>query len=219
MNRPSGAEVYAMPSEPVVLIHGLWMPALAMVPLARFAGSAGHATRIFEYRGRSSFEANRARLAAYLRAQPGPVSVVAHSLGGVLALAALNGEPDLRVTAAVFLGSPVRGSLSGRRLAAWRAGRWLLGSAAEAWWNVREAAIWRHPAPLGVISGTAAWGLGRLLGPFTAANDGVVAAHETAVDGARDTVSVRTTHGGLLFSSAVARHVVRFLGRGSFQEG
>jgi alpha-beta hydrolase superfamily lysophospholipase len=217
MNRASDPVEPAIQPGRVVLVHGLWMPSAVMAPLAFRLARAGYATCVFDFRGRAPFEANRIRLAAYLREQTAPFGVVAHSLGGVLTLAALNGDPAIPVTRAVLLGSPVRGSLSGRRLAAWRAGRWLLGGA-EAWWAIRTDAVWRRQAPLGTISGTAARGLGRLLGTLPEANDGVVATAETAVDGAREAISLPVGHSGLLFSSAVARNVIRFLGNGSFRE-
>lgn len=201
----------------VVLVHGLWMPSAAMVPLARRLGHAGHATHLFEFRGRASYDTNLRRLADCLSAQPSPVAVVAHSLGGVLALDALNGDQHLPVSAAVFLGSPVRGSLSGRRLGAWRFGRWLLGGSAPCW-AVRTEVLWGRAAPLGIIAGTAALGLGRLLGRLPEENDGVVLESETRVVGAREAISLPVGHSGMLFNRAVADHVIRFLRGGSFFE-
>ena len=59
--------------------------------------------------------------------------------------------------------------------------------------------------------------VGQLLGGFPGANDGTVALSETAIDGAADSLVVRTTHMGLLFSAPVAQALCRFLGTGRFE--
>ena len=43
-----------------------------------------------------------------------PLALLGHSLGGLIALEALNREPDLPVTRVVCLGSPLRGSHAAR---------------------------------------------------------------------------------------------------------
>ena len=56
------------------------------------------------------------------------VHIVAHSMGGLVTFRALNMHVDQRVRRVVLMGSPIAGSLSGRRLASFHAGRMLLGA-------------------------------------------------------------------------------------------
>ncbi len=206
------------PGSPVVLVHGLWMPSAAMALLAHRLKARQFAPQVFDYRGRAPFGENVAALARYLRALGRPVYLVAHSLGGVLVLTALQEHPDLEIFRAVFLGSPVLGSISGRKLAGCAAGRWLLGESAPCWLE-RRSICWPAAAPLGVVAGAAPWGLGRLLGALPEPNDGVVCLKETAVEGMTDCVTVRMNHSGMLIAPGVARQVIAFLARGRFEAG
>lgn len=203
-------------SRAVVLVHGLWVPSAVMGVLAARLQYAGYAPRLFGYRGRGPFEANVERLAGFVRRTYGaqPVHFVGHSLGGVLVLETLNRHPGIPVASAVLVGAPVRGSLSGRRLAARAFGRWLLGASEPLW--AERPARWRRDTPLGVIAGTFTLGLGRALGPLAGPNDGVVCASETAVEGMTERVLVPLEHSALIFSRRVARLIERFLASGRF---
>lgn len=203
------------PFEAVVLVHGLWMPSVAMTLLARRLESQGFAPRVFGYHGREPLGQNVRALAHLLRAAGKPSHLVAHSLGGLLVLEALNLYPELEVSSAVLLAAPVRGSVCGRRLAACRAGAWLLGATGNLWVE-HPRAKWLHAAPVGVIAGSAPWGLGRLLGPLPAPNDGVVCVCETALEGISDRMVLKVNHSGMLISRAVASQVAAFLRRRRF---
>ncbi len=195
----------------VVLVSGLWVPAAGMALVAARLRHAGFAPRVFSYYGRAPLEENVERLARFAgagRASEEP-HFVGHSLGGVLVFDMLSAFPSVVAGRVVLLGSPVRGSLAGRRLARHAAGRWLLG-ASRLRWGARAAA-WRRPEALGVISGTLPLGLGRLLGRLPGHNDGVVCVAETTVDGMRDQALVRQGHSTLAFSREVAGLVQRFL--------
>lgn len=199
----------------VVLVHGLWMPSASMALLARRLEARRFATHLFDYRGRAPFGENVAALARYLRTLGTPAHLVAHSLGGVLALNALQEHPDLSVLGSVFLGSPVRGSLSARSLGGWAAGRWLLGASTPCWREHRSNS-WPVSAPLGVIAGSAPWGMGRLLGMLPKPNDGVVYLEETEVAGMTERVIVRMNHSGMLVAPGVSAQVIAFLSSGRF---
>jgi len=113
----------------VVLVHGLWVPALVMTPLGAMLARAGHRVHLFGYFGRkASLAAHAARLAEFVRRRaPRGAHVVGHSLGGLVALEAFAGAPALALGRAVLLGTPARGCLAGRRLAHTDWGRWILG--------------------------------------------------------------------------------------------
>ncbi len=197
-----------------MLVSGLWVPALAMALLAARLRRAGFAPHVFAYYGRQPLAANLERLADFSRRLPGGrPHFVGQSLGGVLVFDMLSVRLDVPAARVVLLGAPVRGSLSGRRLARHAPGRWLLGGCAPRW-EEREAA-WRRPERLGVVAGTAPLGLGRVLGRLPGVNDGVVTVEETAVAGAEQT-RVAQGHSMLAFSRHVAALVQRFLREGRF---
>jgi pimeloyl-ACP methyl ester carboxylesterase len=118
----------------VVLVPGLWMPALAMTFLGAQLSARGFAVRLFGYRGRSPFEANVERFGRFAREQASrPTHYVGHSLGGVLILEALTGHPDLGAASALLLGAPVRGCYAGRRFGRAGVGRCMLGDSGGMW--------------------------------------------------------------------------------------
>ena len=200
--------------EDVVLVSGLWVPAAAMAVLAARLRRAGFAPRTFAYYGREPLAANLERLAEFARRpNAAPPHFVGQSLGGVLIFDMLCARPDVAAGRAVLLGAPVRGALAGRRLARHAIGRWMLGGSASRW-QEREA-VWRRPEALGVVAGTAPFGLGRLLGRLPGEHDGVVRVEETEIAGA-ERVLVRQGHSPLAFSRRVASLVERFLRCGRF---
>jgi pimeloyl-ACP methyl ester carboxylesterase len=201
----------------VVLAPGLWMPAMAMTLLAARLARSGYVPHVFAYRGRSPLEGNVGRLARFARETLAgrPAHFIGHSLGGVLVLQTLNTCEDLPVASAILLAAPVRGCLAGRRLASARVGRWLLGACGELW-HEREAR-WTRTAPLGVIAGTLAVGLGRALGGLPGPSDGVVRVDETTVEGMTARALVPLGHSLLIVSGAVGRLVERFMSAGRFE--
>jgi pimeloyl-ACP methyl ester carboxylesterase len=201
----------------VVLVHGLWVPALVMTPLGAMLARAGLRMHLFGYRGRkASLAGHAARLVEFVgtRAASG-AHIVGHSLGGLVALEACTQRPALALGRVVLLGTPARGCLAGRRLAQTDWGRWFLG-ASETLWHEGRAARWNRPEALGVIAGTRALGLGRVLGPLPGANDGVVRVEETAVDGMQERLILPVGHSEMLVSPRVARAVRSFLEYGRF---
>ena len=205
-------------SAEVVLVPGLWNPSGVLWPLAAWLRRAGFVPRVFSYRGRASFEANVERLARFVREKLAgrPAHFIGHSLGGVLVLETLNRHPDLPVASALLIGSPVRGSLAGRRFGRERFGRWMMGGAAQCW-EARDAR-WTRDAPLGVLAGSVPVGLGRVVGGrLPGANDGVVCVEETAVDGMAARKLLAQPHSWMPVSPRVARLAEAFLRRGSFE--
>ena len=194
----------------VILLHGLWVPAAVMTPLAARLGGAGFRCHLFSYSGRARpLQAHAERLARFAR-DVGPAHFVGHSLGGLVILEALQRHAGVQAGRVVLLGTPVRGNFAGRRLGQHGWGRWFLGST-HALWSEGHAARWTRPEPLGVIAGTLPLGLGRLFGPLPGANDGIVRLDETEVEGMRERVVLRVGHSAMLLSARVAAQVVAFL--------
>jgi len=199
----------------VVLVHGLWMPGLAMSPLAARLSRAGYHCHLFDYAGRDRpLAANAERLAQFGR-RVGPAHFAGHSLGGLVVMEALNSDLGLGVGRVALLGTPARGCLAARRLARYGFGRWMLGES-ERLWREGRAASWTRPELLGVLAGNFPFGLGRGFGRLPGANDGVVCVDETAVDGAAASTVLPVSHSGMLLSARVARALQRFLETGRF---
>lgn len=200
----------------VILLHGLWVPGIAMTPLAARLAAEGFRCQLFRYTGRDHpLEANAERLLRYARAV-GPAHFVGHSLGGLVILEALGAEPAAAVGRVVLIGTPAAGSFAGRRFAGYRFGRWLLGRS-EALWRERGAGRWSRPEPLGVVAGTMPLGLGRALGRLPGPNDGVVCVDETAVEGMRDRIVLPVSHSAMILSARVAAQTTEFLREGRFR--
>lgn len=200
----------------VILVHGLWAPALFMAPLAARLGAFGYRCHLFRYASRSHpLPANAERLRRFAR-ETGAANFVGHSLGGLVILEALHAERGLAVRGVVLLGTPAGGSVSGRRLARHGIGRWLLGRS-EPLWQRGPGMRWERPEPLGVIAGTLPFGLGRALARLPGANDGVVCVHETAVEGMRERITLPVSHSAMIVSARVAVQTAAFLRDGRFR--
>jgi pimeloyl-ACP methyl ester carboxylesterase len=199
----------------VILVHGLWVPAAVMTPLAARLGAVGFRCHLFSYFGRArTLQAHAARLARFARGI-GPAHYVGHSLGGLVLLETLQQHRELRAGHVVLLATPARGNFAGRRLGRHAWGRWFLG-ATRALWSEERAVRWARPEPLGVIAGTLPMGLGRLLGALPGANDGVVRLEETEVEGMRERIVLRVGHSAMLLSARVAAQVAAFLQHARF---
>ncbi len=204
--------------EAVIVVHGLWMRALAMAPLRRRLFRCGYAAQAFSYPSvREPLGANAARLQRHAAAVRAPVvHWVGHSLGGLLILRLFQDHPDQRPGRVVLLGPPARGSQVARRLAAHGYGRLLLGRSTEQA-LLAEGPDWRADRALGVIAGSAGLGVGCLIGAPPAPHDGTVSVQETHVPGMTDHLVVPSTHTGLLLSVRVAAQVCTFLASGCFE--
>jgi pimeloyl-ACP methyl ester carboxylesterase len=203
--------------ERVILLHGLWMRGFTLWPLARRLQAAGFEVAAFDY---ASVASGAARAVQRLRrllanvAPSGPVHLVGHSLGGLVALQAVREGGDLPAGRIVCLGSPLLGSASARDLAFLPGGRGLLGGSAEL--LAGGVAEWGGGREVGVIAGTLPLGFGRALGLLSSPHDGTVAVAETRLPGISDHRLVHASHSGLLFSPEAANLTVGFLRHGRF---
>lgn len=183
-------------------------------PLAWRLRAHGFTVQVFSYR--SVFggpEVAVPHLVEHLR-KCGPISLVGHSLGGLIALETLRRHPELSVPRLVCLGSPLRGSATARALLqrGWAGSLGRSGPLLD-----RGCQPWRGPTQVGMIAGDVPRGVGRLLGGIGVDSDGTVALAETRLPGLADHCCVRTSHTGLAFSPLAARQAVAFLREGRFQ--
>lgn len=207
-----------MRDETVILIHGVWMRAFSLLLLRRRLREAGFRTELFDYAsvfGRD--ERSLERLGRRIQAQPARrVHLVGHSLGGLVALRALERLPVALDGRVVCLGSPLNGSAVAQRLNRRDSRAQLLGCSAEILCSGLPDRA--PPAEVGVIAGTRAVGVGQLLGVFDGPNDGTVSVAETRWSGAAEHCEVYVSHTGLTFSATAATLAARFLRSGSFTQ-
>lgn len=218
--RGAGADRPEAGLPPVLLLHGLWNSAAWLGPLAWRLRRAGFAPRRFGYRSAADGpEAAASSLVERLRDWPGaPPALVGHSLGGIVALRALALEPALPVVRVVCLGSPLCGSAAAAALARNAWGARLLGRAGACLVDTGLPAD-PLPVPVGMVAGTRAAGLGRMLADLGEISDGTVGLAETRWPGLADHCRVAVGHAGLLTSPQAARQVVAFLRHGRFEAG
>lgn len=198
----------------VVLLHGLWMPGAVMHLLATRLQDADYATETYSYHS----VADGPELAA-----PGLVEfigdretdIVAHSLGGLVALQALCDAPALPVRRVVCLGSPLAGSGAVSAMLRWPPAASLFGRSAEL--LQQGFPCWQGRAEVGVIAGCVPHGLGALFGHFAGPHDGTVAVEETRLQGLADHIVIDASHTGLLLSEEAAAQTIAFLREGRFQ--
>lgn len=203
-----------MNGRPVLLLPGIWLPQATLIVLARRLRREGFPIRLFRYGTmRESTERVLERLASRCRESPPAAAIVGHSLGGLLALAAL-ARHSLAVPRVVCLGSPLRGSAVARALASSPITRGSLGQHRRL---LCEGLSETPPgAAIGVIAGTLPVGIGVFVPSLEHPHDGVVALAETRLPGLADHLALRLNHSGLLLSPAVARAVAAFVRTGAF---
>jgi len=200
----------------VLLLHGIWNARAWVGPLAWRLRARGFHVETFGYSSvLGGPDVAVPQLLQRLQGR-GEVSLVGHSLGGLVALEALRRDPALAVNRVVCLGSPLRGSGTARILAdhGWaaalgRSGGLLLDGLPD----------WRGAARVGLIAGCVPHGLGSLLGALEGDSDGTVALSETRLPGLADHCIVRCSHSGLVFSVDAARQTAQFLRHGRFHPG
>lgn len=205
-------------TEPVIVIHGLWVPGLIMGLLTRRIAQNGFAVRTYAYPTmRLTLSENAERFARYCASLAAPrVHIVGHSMGGLVALKMLEMNRQIRCGRLVLVGTPYTGSFVGQRLMRFPGGNALLGR------SIAEWLISPRPEPsgdveIGIIAGTRGYGLGRLIArDLPQPHDGVVALTETEIPGVTRRIALNVGHTEMLVSREVARQCCAFLRSGQF---
>jgi pimeloyl-ACP methyl ester carboxylesterase len=203
----------------VVYLHGLWLHGHESLLLRRHLESAyGFDLRVFHYPSVSAPMAEvTARLQAFIADEaPQELHLVGHSLGGLIAYRFLERYPQQPPGRVVFLGTPALASRAARDVGRAQWARTLLGRCVAEELLTEQRREWSNTRDLGIIAGTRALGLGRLVVRFGEANDGSVAVSETRLPGARDHITLPVSHMGMLLSARVARETGGFLAHGYF---
>jgi pimeloyl-ACP methyl ester carboxylesterase len=204
-------------AETVILIHGLWMHGLVLLPHQHWLRAEGFSVRRFSYPSwRGGFASNVRLLSSFVNETPGAdIHLVAHSLGGLVALSMLSQEPDARIRSIVLLGTPYAGCHCGLTVAAQPVINVLVGQTFKDWFSLPRPPL-QTAVAIGVIAGTRPMGLGRLIPGLARPNDGLVAVNETHIAAARDSITLNVSHSGLLVSRACAGQIASFIRVGRF---
>lgn len=191
----------------VILVHGLWMRAPVLAYWARGLRRAGFEPVCFSYRTlRHSPDTAMRRLRELVMQQPDS-HILAHSLGGLIAVKALADCPAY-TGRIVCVGSPLAGSQVVRHYAGTA-----LANATGRSTALLADGLDAIPDGLSVsvIAGTEPLGLGRLLHRFSEDNDGSVALSETKIAGLAHHVTVASSHSGQLLSKTVLKTAIALL--------
>jgi pimeloyl-ACP methyl ester carboxylesterase len=193
------------------------MRSLVLLPHQHWLRAEGFAVRRFSYPSwRGGLNDNVNLLSNFVSKTPGAViHIVAHSLGGLVALKMLLHESDARIRRTVVLGTPYAGCHCGITLAAQPVLTALVGRTFKDWFNLPRPAL-QTAVEIGVIAGTRPVGLGRMIPGLARPNDGVVAVNETRISAAQDSIELNVSHSGMLVSRACARQIGNFLRTGNF---
>ena len=144
----------------------------------------------------------------------GPVHLLAHSLGGLIAAETLNRHPDVPAGRLVCLGSPIAGSAAARGLQRTSLA-WVSGKSGG---FLRQGLTRLPPGrEIGMIAGSRSVGLGKFFGGFEGENDGTVAVSETRMPGLAEHVVLGASHSGLIVSAKAAELAANFLRTGHFR--
>jgi len=194
------------------------MNGAAMLPLGWQLARCGFDVVRFSYASvGDGLDHNADRLANLCREQgTEPLHLVGHSLGGLLILAALEKNTDLKARRVVLIGSPYAGITAAVSLARSDFGKKILGRTVSDWMRLPRPSI-PDGVELGVIAGDSPVGLGRLVARLPRPNDGVARVDETCVPGAKESIVLHINHTGMLVSPAVARAACAFLHNGTFR--
>jgi pimeloyl-ACP methyl ester carboxylesterase len=205
----------------VVLVHGLWMSGFELRVLKHRLEAGGSFRAVaFSYPSLTGTINDHVRaLLEFAREQDAKeLHFVGHSLGGIVILRALQLTDDLPPGRAVLLGTPLQGSKAAQGVARILPfGKAILGAAVNAEIVEFEPREWRGHREVGVIAWSMGLGLGRLFADLKADHDGTVLVEETMLPGAKDHITLSTSHTGMLFSAEVAAQAACFLRTGSFR--
>jgi len=213
MRDTGGMSTVSADKSRVIVLHGIWNARAWVGPLAWRLRARGFQVGVFGYP--SVFggpDVAVPSLIERLRGQ-GPVSLVGHSLGGLVALEALRRAPELDVPRVVCVGSPLCGSETARALAGHG---WAVALGRSGGLLQHGLPAWHGRAQVGLVAGSVPHGLGALMGALHGDSDGTVALAETRLPGLADHCVVAASHSGLVLSPQVAALVAAFLRHGRF---
>lgn len=201
-------------SAPVVIVHGLWMGAWQMRPLKNALIRANF--RCYRYHYASAlvpYQQNQDGLERLIEQRIGKAChIVAHSMGGLLALDLLTRRPELCAGHVVCLGTPINGSQVIKKMQR-TPFKTVLGHASAPLLKGITTGVQNFPGPIKVslLAGTRSLGGGKLLARFNGENDGSVGIEETQADWLSHHERLNLSHTQLVYSSRAQARVIALL--------
>lgn len=209
----------------VLLLHGISRTALSMRPLERALQAAGYATLNVTYPSRRRSLAEMAddlapRVRRFAADLDGPLHLVSHSMGGLVARAYLARHRPERLGRVVMLAPPNAGSELADLLHRHPLYRLWFGPAGAQLVTKRDATLVNLlgaiDCELGVIAGTRSlYPLSSLMLPHP--NDGRVSVAATRVEGMVDHLTLGVSHPLIVRNREAIRQTLAFLQIGRFE--
>jgi pimeloyl-ACP methyl ester carboxylesterase len=202
----------------IALVHGLWNRGWSMAAMARRLRKRGHRVVVFSYPTRDSkLDGHADDLHAFLTGHGlESLHLVGHSMGGLVILNMLNRYLDLPPGRVVLMGTPVKGSVTAKRMGRWPGQKFIFGKVRENLFQGFQSTP--QGRETGVISGTRPIGLGQLAGKHDEPNDGTVTVRETKLKGLADSIELTVSHTEMLVSAGIVDQLEHFLQSGNFKK-
>jgi pimeloyl-ACP methyl ester carboxylesterase len=206
----------------IVLVHGLWNRGWSMAAMAKRLSALGHNVLVFSYPTRGdSLDGHADALHAFINerwdAESGKntINLVGHSLGGLVTLN-MYARYEMPAGRIVLMGTPVNGASVVKRLGVLPGQQFIFGKVKDSLLQGFQQSSPGHET--GMISGTRAFGFGRIAGKSDEPNDGSVTVRETQLDGLKDHIKLEVAHTEMLISTEVVEQVDHFLLSGLFDK-
>lgn len=212
----------AFAQQTVVLLHGLARSAHSMNKMNHSLQQAGFRTCNIDYPSTQypiEVLADQFVLPQIQAcAQGGPVSVVTHSMGGIVLRQIRKNHPDLALGRVVMLGPPNQGSEIVDHLRDWSLFRWVNGPAGQQLSTAPTAlphTLGAANFEVGIIAGNKPL-LEPLKGYIAGPSDGKVSVKSTQLAGMKDAIVLPVTHMLMMRNPQVIAQTIAFLKSGRF---
>ena len=181
-----------------------------MLSLARKLRTENFEVKCFTYNTvTGTLAASAMKLSVFVEKDATSVTLIGHSLGGLVSISAAQHIAPEVLHSVVLLGSPYQGSKAAnvlRKLTG--SSKALVGNALHDWAEFKEKPT--VSVPVLTIAGSSSTGLGRWVCGFKEDNDGTVTVAETHYPGAESHI-LKVSHTGMLFNNEVAKTVATWL--------
>lgn len=204
----------------IILIHGLFMPGVAMIKLRNFFEEKGYTTTVFSYHTISETpEKSAEKLKALIESLGDDNAIICHSLGGLLTQKTLSmmEQPDQKVQKVISMGTPWQGASILTFMQQYRLDG-IVGKSLEIVLPKNQNE-WQFPnIALGSIAGKSTMGARILFAPGKKIpTDGTVTIEETKIKGMTDHTIIPVSHTGLIFSNLAAEKALQFIQENHFE--
>lgn len=204
----------------IILIHGLFMPGVAMIKLRNFFEEKGYTTTVFSYHTISETpEKSAEKLKVLIESLGDDNAIICHSLGGLLTQKTLSmmEQPDQKVQKVISMGTPWQGASILTFMQQYRLDG-IVGKSLEILLPKNQNE-WQFPnIALGSIAGKSTMGARILFAPGKKIpTDGTVTIEETKIKGMTDHTIIPVSHTGLIFSNLAAEKALQFIQENHFE--